>query len=72
MNIVKYTSGAPYIVVLDDQQAGFDSYSEVVSCTADFQKTGLQKKKHTIVIQHDGTSPLAAAGRSTLMVQNLV
>ncbi len=72
MNIVKFDSGAPYFVALDDQQAGFDSFSEVASCTADFKKSGLQKKKHTIVVQHNGTSPLAAAGRSTLVVQSLV
>lgn len=72
MNIVKFSSGAPYIVALDDQQTGFDSFSEIASCMADFKKTGLQKKKHTIVVQHNGTSQLAAAGRSTLVVQNLV
>jgi len=72
VNIVKFSSGAPYIVTLDDQPTGLDSFTGADSCTADFTQTGLQKKKHTIVVQHNGTSQLAAAGKSTLIFQSLV
>jgi hypothetical protein len=72
VNIVKYSSGAPYIVELDDQPTALDSYSQADSCAADFIRSGLQKRQHTIVIQHNGTSQLAASGRSTLMLQSLV
>ena len=72
VNIVKSSSGAPYIVTLDGEETAWDSRSEQDTCAADFNKTGLSKKLHTVVLQHNGTSQLAASGRSTLTFQSLV
>lgn len=66
VNVLKNTNGAPYNVTLDGQVSQFNAYSTSEQCTADFRATNLRATEHTVIITHDGSSSLAASGRSTL------